>query len=202
MSDALIHSMFLNLLYSVNIDQFRNLNSHFHKKVVSLKKKHPNKDAGINHNWNCNTFNSIGLYALEDDPKFQDLNHEIMNHVKKFSDVFGADIKNVESTGAWINLAGPGCYQEYHRHPNSHFSFVYYVKVPQNSGNIVFESHDYISDMFPLPIQRVTPPSFKHYTYVPKECDLIIFRSNMQHMVTFNASNEDRVSISGNVVFQ
>ena len=38
----------------------------------------------------------------------------------------------------WANINPPGGYNKPHLHPNSHFSGVYYIKAPKNSGQIVF----------------------------------------------------------------
>ena len=38
----------------------------------------------------------------------------------------------------WANINPPGALNRPHLHPNSHFSGVYYIKAPKNSGQIVF----------------------------------------------------------------
>ena len=38
----------------------------------------------------------------------------------------------------WANINPPGGYNMPHIHPNSHFSGVYYIKAPKDSGNISF----------------------------------------------------------------
>ena len=40
----------------------------------------------------------------------------------------------------WININGPGNYNHSHNHPGCDLSGVLWLKVPENSGNIVFES--------------------------------------------------------------
>ena len=37
----------------------------------------------------------------------------------------------------WANLNPPGAYNQPHIHPNSLFSGVYYIKAPENSGDLV-----------------------------------------------------------------
>jgi len=64
------------------------------------------------------------------------------------------------------------------------FSFVYYVKVPTNSGVFVID--------FTL-ISGFRKPIF------PIEGNLLIFPSWLPHMVTKNLSNDTRISISGNI---
>ena len=63
-------------------------------------------------------------------------------------------------------------------------SWVYYVKVPTNSGQFVIDMG--FSDGPRIPI-------------FPVEGNLMIFPSWLPHMVTKNLSNTQRISISGNV---
>ena len=152
--------------------------------------------------WQCDTFSTLNtVYNVLQDPLFSELNDTITKHVFDFANNYG-DMNNrtVRCTGAWINVSSPGNYQEYHNHTQNHFSAVYYVKVPEKSGNIVFRSYDHVGDMFPLPfnINAEKEPAFRTYYLIPRESDLIIFRSNLEHMVQKNRSNEARISIALN----
>ena len=89
--------------------------------------------------------------------------------------------------------------QEFHIHPNHHFSLVYYVSVNDNSGNIIFRSPESATDMFMLPSGNETLASMKTVSIKPEVGTLLIFRSNLLHMVEKNKSNQPRVSISFNV---
>jgi uncharacterized protein (TIGR02466 family) len=83
-------------------------------------------------------------------------------------------------------------------HSNNHFSAVYYIKTPENCGNIVFKK-DSLDEMFPLPIDEYNEvASYSTRFITPKSGVLIIFKSNIQHMVEKNKSNNDRVSIAMN----
>ena len=65
------------------------------------------------------------------------------------------------------------------------FSWVYYAKVPEKAGKLVFVLND---------TDERTPIS----TIEPKEGMLIIFPGYLKHKVTKNMDKESRVSISGN----
>jgi uncharacterized protein (TIGR02466 family) len=97
----------------------------------------------------------------------------------------------------WINIAPTGEYQEVHKHGGSHFSVAYYVKTPQNCGNIIFNNLEtFISGV--LPVQQFSNLYSESYSYTAEESKLIIFRSNLLHLVEKNRSSEDRCSISAN----
>jgi hypothetical protein len=55
--------------------------------------------------------------------------------------------------------------------------------------------------MFPLPVDQVTDASCKTCVYPPEEAALLLFRSNLLHMVKQNKSNNNRISISANFKF-
>ena len=105
-----------------------------------------------------------------------------------------------EMTGLWGMINPPGSRNNVHTHPYNYLSGVYYLKVPQKSGNLVF--------LEPKPQAEVlSPPKRKEasvYTahsvdFEPKENSLIFFPSWLQHEVKINSSNEDRVILSFNI---
>ena len=197
----MIDIMFMSILYSNNLSQHRDKNEYFYKKVLEIKEK--NKNTPQKSGWICDTFNTDGLYDLYQDPVFQPILQDIKSEVLKFSKEFGQGNDDIMYNGGWINLAPPGAYQEYHVHGNSHFSIVYYIDVPNNSGDIVFLSPEAtVADMYPLPKEeKVTYAGMKTFKFKPAANDLLIFRSNVMHMVNQNKSNRDRISISINFTF-
>lgn len=66
------------------------------------------------------------------------------------------------------------------------YSGVYYVKVPKNSGKIVFQYN----------INKYN--QYNRWWYEPQESDFLLFPSTLDHFVTKNLSNENRISISFN----
>jgi uncharacterized protein (TIGR02466 family) len=186
--------MFADLIYSTNLSHYKNLNDYFYTVVKESKKQNVNPAV----DWRCDTFNTAKFLNLNSDENFLSVLNDIKTEVIRFSKEFGVLTNNIVCTESWLNLAEPGNYQEYHMHAASHFSIVYYVRAPKDCGNIVFKSHEAMSDMFPIPAEILTPANFKTYSYTPKDNNLLIFRSNLNHMVEKNMSQEDRVSISAN----
>ena len=95
----------------------------------------------------------------------------------------------------WANINPPGGYNAPHIHPNSLFSGVYYVKIPaENSGKFVCRTKD-SWNQFPLPRKtyRNWPETME---YNPGEGKLLLFESDLMHMVEPNETHEDRISIS------
>jgi hypothetical protein len=78
---------------------------------------------------------------------------------------------------------------------------VYYLQVGNDCGNIIFRSFEADTDMLPLPADILTYPNYKTMSIMPEEDNLLIFRSNLKHMVEKNISNVQRISLSMNFLF-
>lgn len=153
------------------------------------------------NNWRCDTKSTIDTCNIIQDTNFSSLINAITKEVAEFSETFGA-YGPVKIVDAWVNVSSPGSFQEYHNHPNSHFSVAYYIKTPDMCGDIILRSHEADTDMFSLPLTEFKPASYKTWAFCPEVGKLIIFRSNTKHMVEKNRSNEDRISFSANFVIE
>ena len=86
----------------------------------------------------------------------------------------------------WFNIASPGKSTGWHDHKErSELSGVYYLHVPDNSGDIHFRKKD-DDETFEWEIKSQTGK-------------LIIFDSNIEHSVPENKSKENRISIAFNL---
>jgi uncharacterized protein (TIGR02466 family) len=182
------------------LDYFKQHNRYLENKALEIQKKFGNN---VNTEWACDTYNTLGAYdyTLDSDSVIQEFVQVCKNKVVEFSKEFGVTSQSIECTDFWFNISSYGNYQEFHRHAGSHFSMVYYVTSPANSGDIIFQSAETNTDMFPLPVDQVTDASCKTCVYQPEESALLLFRSNLLHMVKQNKSNRNRISISANFKF-
>ena len=178
---------FVELIYKTNLEELQKNNLFFYKEALTLKEKFNSEQ-----NWDCDTFNHSFVN--------ENLCGIVIQHVKKFAEYYGIENQEIKCTSSWINVAEKNNYQEYHVHPKNHFSAVYYVKVPKNCGNILFKSNSSNDNMFPIISKKLTHANYQTYSINPIESDLLIFRSNLQHMVEKNKSDEQRVSISMNFI--
>lgn len=190
----MITYLFPTPVYATNLNLLTPSHADYVSKAMELHQSIDQKTK-----WRCDTFNTLDAYDMLSDPLFFNLFEEIKTHTKIFCKDFGVEANDVTITDSWINVAGQGGYQEYHIHTGSHFSLAYYVSAPKNSGNIVFRSHEADTDMYPLPQGDLKPSSYKTYSIEPQEGMLLIFRSNLRHMVEKNLSDNNRISISMNL---
>jgi len=167
------------------------------EQAYCIKKLTPNGST-----WLCNTYNSLNSYNLQEDAIFKKVLLQLTEFPLAFAKYFNADTKNIVCTDAWINIAEPGGYQEYHVHPNTHFSLVLYLKTQPNCGNIVFQNPLANFDMYPLPALELNQSTFSTCSYTAQTGKVLCFRSNLPHMVQINNSTEDRISLALNFVLR
>jgi len=126
---------------------------------------------------------------------------EISKDVIKFYNKYDANIKNHYFSNFWINISGKHNYNRLHSHSGSFISGAYYIKVPKNSGGIVFENPAYmfIENTF---TNRNAWNSYNspEWRIEPQEGQLIMFPSYLRHYVEENKRDEDRISLSFNIV--
>jgi uncharacterized protein (TIGR02466 family) len=104
----------------------------------------------------------------------------------------------------WINVNKPGCSNKSHMHPQAIISGVYYISVPKNSGDLIFENP--IGNLMSSYLPKAYVNSYDRYNssawnVSPKDGFLVLFPSWLGHSVDVNNSKEDRISISFNYSF-
>jgi len=108
----------------------------------------------------------------------------------------------------WANINYPGCFNKDHIHPNSHWSGVYFIKVPKNSGSLHLEDPRPGANMMlakQLPVKKIPERLWKSINYEPIEGKLIMFPAYLNHCVNVNESKLKgekgwRISVSFNFI--
>jgi uncharacterized protein (TIGR02466 family) len=136
----------------------------------------------------------LSVLKNEVDKTFELYLHEILMYEK--SSNFGF---NHESS--WVNLHHKNDYSPVHAHQNSMYSFVFYVDVDENSGDIIFSqgsNSTFSYNAFDIPITSYNVYNSKQWIITPKNGMILIFPSHLPHCVTQNKSDRSRYSIAGN----
>jgi hypothetical protein len=109
---------------------------------------------------------------------------------KILQDLFYSIIPNPQRyvDGMWANISNFTNFNSPHIHnldsyPYKLYSGILYLNIPPNSGNVVFVN--------PLNLNKI-------HSITPKENNVILFPSSLQHYVEPNLSQEDRISIAFN----
>lgn len=107
-----------------------------------------------------------------------------------------------EFTNCWANINGKGQSHQIHTHPNNLLSGVYYVSAPDNCGDIVFHDPRQQAIVLIPQIAERSPFNASKHNIVPREGRLLLFHSWFQHMVEENESEQERISISFNLMLK
>lgn len=161
--------------------------------------------------WNCPTLSNFHL-PLDSDKGFNNdnLNVELqkstLEYIREWDFIFKDFNPNFFIPELWINISPPGAYQEIHHHilspttgfsPYPLFSGVFYIDVKENSGDLVLKSPT-SQNLNNIPL---TPKHKNKFNITPKNQNLILFPSFLEHLVSQNKSNQDRISISFNIKY-
>ena len=100
----------------------------------------------------------------------------------------------------WANINYKGGFNRPHLHPNSLFSGVYWVKTPENSGNLMlYEPRPGAQCTMPNRKEGKLPPElWREVHYQPKAGTVVMFPAWLWHEVRPNQSNDIRISVSFN----
>tara|TARA_Y100001937_G_scaffold97914_1_gene133440 strand:- start:225 stop:824 length:600 start_codon:yes stop_codon:yes gene_type:complete len=197
MSDAQLnlHSFFITPVFSFNLEGYSSLKD----DIIEFKKEDQIgvKGRSTNGGWHSKD-------NLHNHPNFSNLRSEIFNFADEaFMHLGVQKMYMPEMTGMWGIINPPGSSNKLHNHPYNFLSGVFYLQVPENSGQIIF--HD------PKPQAEVlSPPKVENHSihvahrvnFQPKNGTLLFFPSYLNHEVEENNSQDDRIIVSFNINFK
>ena len=148
------------------------------------------------HAWDCPTLSTIGI-SYEKSIKSLTLNQEIKNHTELYFKSWGFKEKPtfLELQEVWVNFSPPLSYQETHHHQDVLFSGVLYIDVNKGSGDF--------NILNPLNSECALTPTCKilrnEYVIPPQNKSIILFPGWLNHRVSQNKTNTNRISVSFNI---
>ena len=125
---------------------------------------------------------------------------EVSKHAEEFFKCFNHKV-DLKYLNAWINISGNKDFNRLHNHQQSIISGVVYIRVPDNSGNIIFENPN-LAIEYVHPTEELT--SLNNYNspewFIKSIAgEILMFPSYLRHYVQENKSNKDRISLSFNL---
>ncbi|OGA41149.1 MAG: hypothetical protein A3G24_20605 [Betaproteobacteria bacterium RIFCSPLOWO2_12_FULL_62_13] len=106
-----------------------------------------------------------------------------------------------EITGCWANVLAKGAAHRAHTHPNNFLSGVYYVRTQSGADTINFHDPRGQTGIIRPPVTELTAENTDQVVVRVKNGTLLLFPAYLQHSVDANASEEERVSVSFNIMF-
>lgn len=138
---------------------------------------------------------------LQNLPDFEDINHRILQVCQRIGESLHFKPDYSYQHQAWLNVSPPGASNKIHYHANCHFSGVYYVSVKApECGSIFFRDPRVASRMLTYPTDRATEFTAEEVRMRPEEGRMYVFPGWLEHGVEENRSDQDRISISFNVL--
>ena len=110
--------------------------------------------------------------------------------------------EDFEITSMWSNIMNEKNFEPPHSHANSFLSGVYYLKIHDDSSNIIFLDPRSQSKVISPKVLEWTIHNSSIWWIKPKQNSIIFFPSWLQHHVEPNQSKEIRVSIAFNIMFK
>lgn len=192
-----IETIFANFIANESIDVDTNSIREFCYQRRMLDPK--GCDISNHGGWQSNSF-----YANDVTGEIRNLIDIINRRLYYMSSYLGyTKNKTLAVDNAWININNKGDHNIWHDHTSSIIVIIYYVSVPENSGNLILRSpiQNYEDFLQADHISSYNSYNSATYTYVPKAGELVMFPSWLMHRVTSNETDEDRISIAFNSYF-
>ena len=107
----------------------------------------------------------------------------------------------IEITGCWANISAKGASHRMHAHPNNFLSGVYYVQTHPEADTINFHDPRIQTAIIRPPVTELTAQNTDQVVVKVRNGTLLVFPSYLQHSVDPIRSDEERISISFNMMF-
>jgi uncharacterized protein (TIGR02466 family) len=107
----------------------------------------------------------------------------------------------VEITGCWATVLARGAAHKAHSHPNNFLSGVYYVRTRPGSDAINFHDPRTQARVIRPPVVELTAENTDQVVVRVTNGTLLMFPSYLEHSVDANVNEEERISVSFNVMF-
>ena len=190
--------IFPTVIHQIKVDNFKSIKNDLIKFVYWERKEDPH---GVNFSnvggWqsqpNYNTYDNILLSTISETlmPYFK-------NNVLDMS-------KEIKYEGLWMNINKKGNHNATHDHPGCHIAGVFWINSPPGCGNLEMQSPNSFNMgtemmMYTEEFQKKSS-AYPVYMFPPTEGSILLFPACINHRVTFNESDGDRISSAFNLTF-
>tara|TARA_R110000744_G_scaffold218067_1_gene336789 strand:+ start:186 stop:743 length:558 start_codon:yes stop_codon:yes gene_type:complete len=163
------------------------------KEILNIKVKNKKRIASNYGGWQSESFSKIN-------ENFKILFNKINLSVKEIEKNLSLE-KKLFLNNYWCNVNYLSCFNRPHNHSGAVLSGVYYVSIPKNSGNLIFQDFNTNKDIAYKFVKNYNNYNSTLWTVSPKENLCVLFPSYLQHYVEPNLNKKERISISFNYGF-
>ena len=176
--------------------------------------KNNSQNSGYKLNQASWTGDTQGYEYIYNNPKFNNLFEEIKKKIQIYLDHLKIDQDQIETyiQRSWATISVGNEVISKHQHLQSHLSFSYYLKKSNEDSNFIIyddeKKNEFIPGLFGSRtlvqkklIKEVTLTTATRVSLDVKEDDIVIFPSKTPHGTEQIKTNDERISISGDVIF-
>ena len=188
-----------------------NTKSEMSKEIKAMVSNSKNKDyQNKNDSW---TGDTQGFEYLHKNEKFKDLFLNVKKVAAKYLDHLKIDENTLDLyiTRSWATVSNGEEKILPHNHLQSHISFAYYLKKSPDDANIVFNGEHFQNEIIPGIFRSPTIKDkglIKEFNFLnapsidlnTHEDEIVMFPSKAIHRTQANKNNNNRISISGDIV--
>jgi uncharacterized protein (TIGR02466 family) len=138
---------------------------------------------------------------LQQRAEFADLVSCIADGTRSILRFLRIGYEDFEITGCWATVLASGASHRVHSHPNNFLSGAYYVRTRPGARSINFHDPRSQAAVLRPPVTQLTAENTDQVVVEVSDGTLLLFPSYLEHSVDANASGEERISISFNVMF-
>tara|TARA_B100000902_G_scaffold194618_1_gene185952 strand:+ start:705 stop:1286 length:582 start_codon:yes stop_codon:yes gene_type:complete len=165
-------------------------NQKYKNFLMELSKRTEGERRSNRNGWQSDTF-------LWKENIFKQLLDQILDSTQVIArNLSNKELPQMVVRAMWGNINPKGGFNFTHVHPSGWLSGVYYIQLPENNNEIVFQ--DPRSSRM-MDFQRSSLIKDEYFSHYPKVGELLLFPSWLPHFVTPNTSEQNRISISFNV---
>src|SRR5450759_1546250 len=106
-----------------------------------------------------------------------------------------------EVTACWATVLARGAAHKMHQHPNNFLSGVYYVRTHPGADTINFHDPRSQTGIIRTPVVELTAENIDQVVVRVKDGTMLVFPAYLQHSFDASASEDERISISFNIMF-
>jgi len=158
----------------------------------SMRRDLPRLESG--HGWQSEQ-------TLHDREELQDLVGCVDNATRSILRFLQIGHDAFEITGCWATVLARGAAHKAHSHPNNYLSGAYYVRTHPGADTINFHDPRNQAGVIRPPVMELTAENTDQVVVKVTNGTLLLFPAYLEHSVDANTSEEERVSISFNIMF-
>jgi uncharacterized protein (TIGR02466 family) len=106
-----------------------------------------------------------------------------------------------EITGCWATVLARGAAHKPHSHPNNYLSGVYYLRTHPGADTINFHDPRHQAGVIRPPVVELTGENTDQVVVRVSNGTMLLFPSYLEHSVDASGTDEERISVSFNIMF-